>query len=91
MQGGRGRGNCDEAGGGDELSGIDGIDPLCAHCAEKQKDLFQPHIHGNRLWSSLIAYPTSTALLKMIHTGSVSGQNLTIRTPAMVSPSVRGS
>lgn len=55
-----GRGNRDEAGGGDGLSGID---PLCAHCAERQKDLFQPQIHGNRLWSSLIAHLIS-ALLK---------------------------
>lgn len=44
-------GNLDEAGGG---VGLSGIDPQCAHCAERQKDLFQHCTHGNQLWTSLI-------------------------------------
>lgn len=43
--------NLDDAVGGDGLSGKD---PHCAHCAERQKDLFQRRTHGNQLWTSLI-------------------------------------
>lgn len=31
-----------------------GIDPQCAHCAERQKDLLQRRTHGNQLGTSLI-------------------------------------
>lgn len=83
MQGGRGRGNRDEAGGGDGLSGID---PLCAHCAERSGPAPYP-------WQPFVVQPNCLSYISCTFEDDLhcKRQWTESQTPAMVPPSVRGS